>query len=102
MRHPPHPGDDPSWREALMSRLILKRSASRAPAMAGIGAEPRPIGGDIGASRGADDSSPHAVSKLPAPTKRVRRGWLWFGTGPEVDLSRANLTPVEELMLNLP
>jgi hypothetical protein len=85
-----------------MSHLLLKVLDSPASALAGIDVEPRPLEGGLGASSGADDRSPHAVTKVPQKLKPVQKGWLWFGKSLEVDLSRANLTHLEEMMLNLP
>jgi hypothetical protein len=59
---------------------------------------------DNGRSPSRDSSAHHfpAVSKLADVMKLGRRHWLRLSPGPEIDISRARFTPVEDMMLNLP
>lgn len=84
-----------------MARLLFRLSTSTAPGLARGGAELPPV------DRGADPRStagetPEVETPRPDPSKRGWRGWLRFFKGPAGDPSRANLTDIEESMLNLP
>ena len=85
-----------------MAHLILKPLGFPTSASPRIDAEPRSIDGDLDAARKPDGFAPVPVTETPGTTIPVRRGWLWFNFGPEVDVARANLTYIEEMMLNLP
>jgi hypothetical protein len=82
-----------------MSHLILKLFGSPSPWIAAA----RPLfGTGVNASRYLDDNPPHGVSSLAGATKPRWKRRLWIGGSPEVDIAPANLTPIDELMLNLP
>jgi len=84
-----------------MARLLFRLSTSTAPGLTRGGAELPPV------DRGPEPhctagETPEAESPPPDASKRGWRGWLRFFKGPAVDPSRANLTDIEESMLNLP
>jgi hypothetical protein len=82
-----------------MAHLILEPLGIPTPALPRNDAEPRSINGDLG----ADGIAPVAVTETLGPPTRVRRGWLrFFDLGPEVAIARANLSYLDEMMLDLP
>jgi hypothetical protein len=89
-------------KDLSMARLILNSPGIPTSASLRIDAEPRSVDSHLDAGRKAVDIAPVAATETPETTRRVRRGWLWFNFGPKVDVPRANLTCVEEMMLNLP
>jgi hypothetical protein len=87
-----------------MSDLLFELPTPLAfrPAVAPTNTEPRPF--NDGSSAECDESggSSHLGSK---PMQRIRRGrWGWprLGVKPANDLPRANLTFIEEMVLDLP
>lgn len=84
-----------------MSRLVLRLFVSPVPGIAQSSGERPSVNRDTDSYRVVDGIHPPAPPP-PETMKRGWRGWLGFAKGPAVDSSQANLTQLDESMLNLP